>query len=106
MNTELVKRAAKVIILPATFDLRQEPYVGDAHKVLYQTITKYSQANNGYARYQAVIQSSGMGKTRMIDELSKDHLVIRISLSSDEKGAHDFTHSNSFLSYYRISAWR
>ena len=33
-----------------------------------------------YARYQPVVQSPGIGKSRMIDELSKEHLVIPINL--------------------------
>ena len=33
-----------------------------------------------YAHYTAVAQSSGMGKSRTVDEMAKDHLVIPINL--------------------------
>jgi hypothetical protein len=65
----------------ATLESWKEGYVGAAHKVLYNSIsTQFQAGNRTYARYQAVVQSSGMGKSRMIDELSKDHLVIPINL--------------------------
>ncbi|KIL61713.1 hypothetical protein M378DRAFT_42226, partial [Amanita muscaria Koide BX008] len=35
---------------------------------------------NRYARYLAIVQSSGTGKSRMIEELSKKHLVIPVNL--------------------------
>ena len=39
-----------------------------------------------YARVLAIVQSSGMGKSRMIDELSKDHFVIPLNLRDGESG--------------------
>jgi hypothetical protein len=39
-----------------------------------------------YARVLAIVQSSGMGKSRMIDELSKKHFVIPLNLRNGESG--------------------
>jgi hypothetical protein len=39
-----------------------------------------------YARVLAIVQSSGMGKSRMIDELSKDYFVIPLNLRDGESG--------------------
>lgn len=33
-----------------------------------------------YARYCSIVQSSGMGKSRLMDELSKKHFLIPINL--------------------------
>jgi hypothetical protein len=33
-----------------------------------------------YAHYAAIVQSSGMGKSRTVDELAKDHFVIPLNL--------------------------
>ncbi len=45
-----------------------------------------------YGRYCSIVQSSGMGKSRMLDELSKDYFLIPINL----RGA---TSRGSFLSH-------
>ncbi|KAF8806794.1 hypothetical protein BYT27DRAFT_7233606 [Phlegmacium glaucopus] len=64
-----------------------EAYIGEAHEVLYETITSQIQSEpQAYARYQAIVQSSGMGKSRMVDELSKQHLVIPINLRNEGSG--------------------
>lgn len=51
---------------------------------LYDTITKQSQwyhPLSTYARYRVILKSSeGSGGSRMVDELSKEHLVIPIHL--------------------------
>jgi hypothetical protein len=39
-----------------------------------------------YAYYIAIVQSSGMGKSRTVDEMSKKHIVIPMNLR-DAKGA-------------------
>ena len=43
-----------------------------------------------YARYLAIIQSSGMGKSRLVDELGKQHFVVPICLRM--KGTKGTTH--------------
>ncbi|KAM6495554.1 hypothetical protein JOM56_008260 [Amanita muscaria] len=71
----------------ATEKAWNEKYVGSAADCLYDTIKGHCTKGNPaiYARYAAILQSSGMGKSRMIDELSKKHLVLPINLrpSSD-----------------------
>ncbi|KIL63618.1 hypothetical protein M378DRAFT_24971 [Amanita muscaria Koide BX008] len=72
----------------ATEKAWNEQYIGSAADRFYDTIK--GQCTRGdpvvYARYASILQSSGMGKSRMIDELSKKHLVLPINLrpSSDE----------------------
>jgi hypothetical protein len=39
-----------------------------------------------YARYTSIVQSSGMGKSRAIDELSKKHLVVPLCLREGSNG--------------------
>ncbi|KIL63609.1 hypothetical protein M378DRAFT_164281 [Amanita muscaria Koide BX008] len=71
----------------ATEKAWNEKYVGSAADCLYDTIKGHCARGDPvvYARYASIIQSSGMGKSRMIDELSKKHLVLPINLrlSSD-----------------------
>ena len=64
------------------------PFIGKAHNALYATISKVCSdpARDIYARFLAVVQSSGMGKSRMIDELSKEHFVIPINLRTTGTG--------------------
>jgi len=41
---------------------------------------------NLYARILSIVQSSGMGKSRLIDEFSKAYFVIPLNLRHDESG--------------------
>jgi hypothetical protein len=61
-------------------------YVGNAHDLLYEHIVHYSKEMDYYARYTSIVQSSGMGKSRTIDEFSKDHLVIPVNLRKNLDG--------------------
>jgi hypothetical protein len=36
---------------------------------------------NMYARYCSIVQSSGMGKSRLVDEFSKDHFLVLVNLA-------------------------
>src|ERR1700756_468719 len=78
-----------------------DPYVGKAHKALYATITKACSDPAGkiYARCLAVVQSSGMGKSRMIDELSKEHFVIPINLRTTGTGLFIFPSVSTWNSF-------
>jgi hypothetical protein len=61
------------------------PYRGNIAQVLYE----YMESHNNpdlYARLLAIVQSSGMGKSRMIDELSKSYFVIPLNLRDGESG--------------------
>ncbi|KIL63636.1 hypothetical protein M378DRAFT_662372 [Amanita muscaria Koide BX008] len=73
----------------ATEKAWNQKYVGSAADCLYDTIKGHCTRGDPvvYARYASIIQSSGMGKSRMIDELSKKHLVLPVNLRpSSDKG--------------------
>ncbi|TDL16546.1 hypothetical protein BD410DRAFT_755314, partial [Rickenella mellea] len=61
----------------------QTPFKGDTHRALWQHAAG-NMGGNGqlptYAKYTSLVQSSGMGKSRAIDEMSKEHFVIPINL--------------------------
>jgi hypothetical protein len=61
-------------------------YVGNADDLLYEHLASYPRDEDKYARYTSIIQSSGMGKSRAIDELSKKRLVVPLNLREDSKG--------------------
>jgi hypothetical protein len=61
-------------------------YVGNADDLLYDHLGSYPKDEDKYARYTSIVQSSGMGKSRAIDELSKKHLVVPLNLREDSKG--------------------
>ncbi|KAA1476428.1 hypothetical protein DENSPDRAFT_510994 [Dentipellis sp. KUC8613] len=53
---------------------------GDSTNLLYQILKDYSGESHAYARFAVFLQSSGTGKSRQIDELSKHHVCIPINL--------------------------
>ncbi|KAF9486227.1 hypothetical protein BDN70DRAFT_870313 [Pholiota conissans] len=73
-----------------------EPYRGGAVKVLWQFLVDNLQpagqawrigqmgeripTTDPYAHYVSIVQSSGMGKSRAVDELAKTHFVIPINI--------------------------
>jgi hypothetical protein len=61
------------------------PYQGNIAKVVYEYMESHNNPDM-YARVLAIVQSSGMGKSRMIDELSKSHFVIPLNLRDGESG--------------------
>ena len=66
-------------------------YRGEAPAALWTRIKKAMQQADLYAKYLAIVQSSGTGKSRMIEELSKKHLVIPVNLrDSSESGLYFF----------------
>jgi hypothetical protein len=66
-----------------SWDIR---YIGNADDLLYDHLASYLKDEDNYARYTSIIQSSGMGKSRAIDKLSKKHLVVPLNLCEDSKG--------------------
>ena len=58
------------------------PFQGNATRGLWEHIeTHYNPSDyRVYAHYAAIVQSSGMGKSRTVDELAKDHFVIPLNL--------------------------
>ena len=71
-------------VIPATVKSWSVPYQGNIPKVLYE----YMRTNNNpwYEHILAIVQSSGMGKSRLIDEFSKSHFVIPLNLRASESG--------------------
>lgn len=69
----------------ATQDSWNHPFQGDAAKVLWDHIVNHFQPSDSsvYARYATIVQSSGMGKSRSVDEMAKNHLVIPINLREE-----------------------
>jgi hypothetical protein len=64
-------------------------YVGKADDLLYNHIVAFSDSDSEvdtYARYTSIVQSSGMGKSRAVDELSKKHLVVPLNLRVEPDG--------------------
>ncbi|KAH9830318.1 uncharacterized protein C8Q71DRAFT_851321 [Rhodofomes roseus] len=60
-----------------------QPYVGQAPMALVGHLRSYSWWSNRPTVHDfSIVQSSGTGKSRMIDELAKDRLVIPISMGS------------------------
>ncbi|KAF8138816.1 hypothetical protein EV363DRAFT_1445610 [Boletus edulis] len=72
----------------------EHPYVGDAANALWDHIVKWFGVETGpagrelYARYCAIVQSSGMGKSRVVDELSKFRFVIPVNLLDPESSGY------------------
>jgi hypothetical protein len=71
--------------IPATVQSWSYPYKGDVANVLYDYVKSRSNSNI-YARIMPIVQSSGMGKSRMVDEFSKDHFVIPFNLRDGDQG--------------------
>ena len=56
-------------------------YIGDASVELWNHIKNHYESNEQvYANYLAIVQSLGMGKSRIVDEMSKRHFVIPMNL--------------------------
>jgi hypothetical protein len=66
----------------ATEKFWEHPFQGDAAQGLWSHIeTHFTPTNQKvYAHYAAVVQSSGMGKSRTVDELAKEHFTIPLVL--------------------------
>ena len=61
-------------------------YVGNANNLLFDHIKYFYEKDSNFARYTSIVQSSGMGKSRTIDELSKNHLLVPLNLREDSNG--------------------
>jgi len=72
----------RLLCPPATEKSWEYPFQGNAASGLWEHIeTHYKPSHHRvYAHYAAIVQSSGMGKSRTVDELAKDHFVIPLNL--------------------------
>lgn len=61
-------------------------YVSNASVLLYAHLASRPKDEDNYTRYTSIVQSSGMGKSRAVDELSKTHLVVPLMLHQESKG--------------------
>lgn len=66
-------------------------YRGNAHDLLFNHLANYRKIDSEYARHTSIVQSSGMGKSRMIHQLSTKHLVVSVCL---REGLHGKSSSN------------
>ncbi|KAF8240638.1 hypothetical protein L208DRAFT_1384042 [Tricholoma matsutake] len=66
----------------ATKDSWERTYDGQAAEALWTHIRNHYDPNSNriYAHFCSVVQSSGMGKSRTVDELGKEHFSIPINL--------------------------
>jgi hypothetical protein len=55
-------------------------FCGTSHELLHEFMVKSMRYQNNYARYSAIVQSSGAGKSRMTDELAKTTFTIPMNL--------------------------
>jgi hypothetical protein len=55
-------------------------FAGDSLNLLKKHVHDQMRTTGMYARYNMIIQSSGMGKSRLLDEFSKHHFLIPINL--------------------------
>jgi hypothetical protein len=75
--------------LTATENTWNREFVGEAADTLWSYIENNFDPQNAkfYGHYTSIVQSSGMGKSRTVDELSKSHFVIPLNLrSADSTG--------------------
>ena len=102
-------RRGLLIVILAIENAWITEYRGEAPAALWTRIKKAMQQADLYAKYLAIVQSSGTGKSRMIEELSKKHLVIPVNLrDSLESGLYFFSHAAGWqwLKSFRISSSR
>jgi hypothetical protein len=74
-----------ILIVPATVRSWSAPYKGNIAKVAYEYMQSHKNPDL-YVHILEIVQSSGMGKSRMIDELSKDYFVIPLNLRDGKSG--------------------
>jgi len=85
----------------ATENAWEEEYVGEGANLLWADIQECFKEvpldlnRHFYAKYCAIVQSSGMGKSRTVDEMSKFHFVIPVNLRE-----HDSTGMPSYSLLY------
>ena len=103
-------RGNLLIVFLATESAWTTQYRGEAPAALWTRIKETMNKADRYARYLAIVQSSGTGKSRMIEELSKTHLVIPVNLrGSSETGlflVFVTPQAGSGLKYFRLSSPR
>jgi hypothetical protein len=89
-----------LILITATECAWKFTFKGDGANVLLTTISNYlDKQRNPYARHSSIINSSGTGKSRMVDELATKIITVPMCLRED--GSQGFT-VLSFLSFLLV----
>ncbi|KZV73389.1 hypothetical protein PENSPDRAFT_602890 [Peniophora sp. CONT] len=70
----------------ATLKSWDHDYQGSAHRALWHHIKHNLQQDKMYSPMCSIVQSSGTGKSRCIDELSKERLVVTLNLRDPDAG--------------------
>jgi hypothetical protein len=100
-------RIASLTLIPAVEESWMREFSGDASHALWKNIKIYH-TSRLYAHYTAIVQSSGMGKSRTVDELAKHHFVIPLNLrgpNSTGSICPSVIHVKfDLLDFYRVSA--
>jgi hypothetical protein len=104
--------AAHIFVLSSAIEKSWEAtFVGDSpiEGLKDHIITQLSKPRKPepYGRYCSIIQSSGMGKSRLLDELSKMHFMIPINLRGNRPGGLSYlfdsltfmAHQSSMIGY-------
>ena len=93
----------------------KRPFWGNSVNVLKELLLdeeRVFQKDNFYAKSMTIIQSSGTGKSRLLDELSKEFLTISFTLRHPHKdtgwppGDHEITHFLTCSTDYKELAAR
>jgi hypothetical protein len=71
-------------ILSATVNAWTYKYEGDAHILLLKTLLKMSDDKATYRKVLPLCQSSGMGKSRAVDELRKLVFTLPFNFRQDD----------------------
>jgi hypothetical protein len=61
-------------------DSWETDYQGNAANVLYDTISVYLAEREVYSQHASIVNSSGTGKSRMVDELGKTVVTVPMCL--------------------------
>ena len=78
-------RIALLTLISAVEQSWMREFSGDTAHALWKNIKIYYNSRF-YAHCTAIVQSSGMGKSRTVDELAKHHFVIPLNLRGPNSG--------------------
>ncbi len=94
----------------ATVDAWKGEFKGNAAEALLDTIAVYLALDGVYSYHANILNSSGTGKSRLVDELSKSIITVPICLRPE--GSHGLIRIGSLLLHpsvhhaFRVSASR
>jgi hypothetical protein len=77
----------------ATIDAWEKEFKGNAAETLLDTISVYLAQSQVYSHHANILNSSGTGKSRLVDELAKTIITVPICLRHE--GSHDSIRDHS-----------